>query len=237
MTAILGFTDVALFRDYAERIRRFLKLSANQKCRQVFDLVQSLTLGEQGLHVDLSHPKGQFGGDAVSLVRDTIPLPGIRLLKNRAHLKRLYQDEELSIRAIGRRIDVAPSTVSDYLHRYNLIDDDREPPTRPQHVPFGYDFKNGKLVQNKKEQQVIRQVRQLRAAGLTYRDIAAHLIESWCRQNAVEYGSRRGCATPDATFRQAVSERLKPGLCAQRIPPCVRTQPHLQLSPTAEREG
>jgi DNA invertase Pin-like site-specific DNA recombinase len=38
---------------------------------------------------------------------------------------------------------------------------------------FGYDCKKGRLLENKKEQVVIEQVRKWRSSGKTYRDIAA----------------------------------------------------------------
>ncbi|NUN03366.1 MAG: recombinase family protein [Bryobacteraceae bacterium] len=175
LTAIADTSDASLFRDYSERIKRFEKLSSGQKCRRVFDLVQSLTLGEQSLHLELVHPNGRFKPEALSILCDTIPLPGILLLKSKPFLRRLYQDENLSARAIARRIGVGSSTVAVAIHKHGLASETRRDIKRPQHVPFGYDFKNGKHVPNQKEQQVIRTVRQLRSAGLSLRDIAAHL--------------------------------------------------------------
>jgi hypothetical protein len=176
LSAVLETGDAALFRAYSERIKRFLNLPASKKCRKVFELLQSLTLGEEGLHIELIHPNGQsFTKDGHILVSDQIALPGILLLKSKAFLKKLYQDEGLSTNAIARRIGVARSTVSDAIQRHGLAKKMQENAMRPQHLPFGYDFKNGKLVSNHKEQKVIRMVRQLKAAGLSYRDIAASL--------------------------------------------------------------
>ena len=176
LTAILSTGDAALFRTYADRIKSFLRLAAGQRCRHLFELVRNLTLGEQGMHIELVHANARALRDQTpNLVRDTIPLPGILLLKSKAYLRRLHEDEKLSARAIARRLAVGPSTVSNALQVHGLTKESKERPTHPQRVPFGYDFKKGKLVQDKKEQTIIRTVRQLRAAGLTLRDIAAHL--------------------------------------------------------------
>lgn len=175
LSAILSTSDDAIFRSYAERIKRYLKSTASQKCRRVFELLQTLALGEQGLNLELVHPNGKFSGDTFALVRDLIPLPGILLLKSKAFLKRLYHDENLSTNAIAQRIGSSQSSVSDAIQKHGLNREPKDYAKRPQHVPYGFDFKNGKIVQNRKEQQVIRMIRQLRSAGLTLRDIAAHL--------------------------------------------------------------
>jgi DNA invertase Pin-like site-specific DNA recombinase len=45
-----------------------------------------------------------------------------------------------------------------------------------RHAPFGWDFgPDGKLVKNAKEQEALNLIRELRAAGMSYRNIAAHL--------------------------------------------------------------
>src|SRR5262245_5714541 len=45
-----------------------------------------------------------------------------------------------------------------------------------RHAPFGWDFAtDGKLVENAKELETIRTMRQLRASGMTFRDIANEL--------------------------------------------------------------
>ena len=176
LTTILNTGDAAFFRAYAERIKPYLGLAASKKCRRIFELVRTLTLGEQGLHIELVHANGRsLTQDSPTIIGDRIPLPGILLLKSRAYLKRLSQDESLSAREIARRLDVATSTVSDAIQRHGLSKEAKEQRKRPRQVPFGYDLKNGKLVTNQKEQQVIRTARQLRATGLTLRDIAAHL--------------------------------------------------------------
>jgi len=199
LTAILDAADAALFRAYAPRIRRYLSSSANEKCRRVSEFVRTLTLGEEGLHVELVHPDGRsFPDQAVVMVRDRIPLPGLLLLKSRAYLRRLYLDEKLSARAIAGRLDVSTSAVSDALQRHGLTKEAKDRNRRSQHSPFGFDYKNGTLVPNRTEQQVIRQVRQLRAAGLTYRDIAAHL-------NRKLVASKRGGVWDPSTIQRILN--------------------------------
>lgn len=176
LSTLLATGDPAIFRSYCDRIKDFIKLSARKKCRKVFDLLQTLTLGEEGLNVELVHADGRsFTKGGLVLVSDRITLPGVLLLKSRVFLRKLYQDEGLSTNAIARRIGVGQSTVSDAIQRHGLAKAPEDHAKRPQQVPYGYDFKSGKLVQSRSEQQIIRMVRQLRAAGMTLRDIAAHL--------------------------------------------------------------
>jgi len=176
LAAILCTGDDALFRLYADRLSRYLKAAPAQRCRRIFEMVRTLTLGEEGLHIELVHPNGQtFATGGQVLVSDRIPLPGILLLKNKGFLKRLYHDEGLSTNAIARRIGVGQSTVSDAIHKHGLGKKPEHYAKRPQHVPFGFEYKGGKYVSNPKEQSTIRMVRQLHNAGMTLRDIAAQL--------------------------------------------------------------
>lgn len=176
LAAVLNESDANIMQMYSQRIQRFLSLSAREKCRRVTEIFKSLSMGEHALHAELVHPNGTtYRNSAETIVRGEIRLPGVLLLKSRAYLRRLYHDEKLSAGAISRKIGASSSAVSDYLQRYGLIKEAKEKNKRPQQVPFGYDHKNGKLVPNRKEQEAIRTARQLRAAGLTLRDIAAHL--------------------------------------------------------------
>ncbi|MBE7439258.1 MAG: recombinase family protein [Spirochaetales bacterium] len=178
LAAILSSGDDALFRLYADQLSKYLKSPPSQKCRRIFELVRTLTLGEEGLHIELVHPNGSrssYIDQTAILLRDRIPLPGILLLKSKGFLKRLYHDEGLSTNAIARRIGVGQSTVSDAIQKHGLAKKTEDYAKRPQHVPFGYEYKGGKYVSNPKEQQTIRMIRQLRNAGMTLRDIAAHL--------------------------------------------------------------
>jgi len=176
LSATLETGDPALFRSYAERLKTFLNLSASKKCRKIFDILQNLSLAVEGLNVELVHPDGRsFTKGGLVIVSDRIPLPGILLLKSKGFLKRLYHDEKLSTNAIARRIGVGQSTVSDAIQKHGLAKNPENYAKRPQHVPFGYEYKSGKFVSNPSEQQTIRMIRQLRTAGMTLRDIAAYL--------------------------------------------------------------
>ena len=42
-------------------------------------------------------------------------------------------------------------------------------------IPFGYNYREGKLEKNKEEQEVIRIIKQLRSSGLSFRGIAREL--------------------------------------------------------------
>ncbi len=42
-------------------------------------------------------------------------------------------------------------------------------------IPFGFDYKNGKLEKNQEEQKVIRIIKQMRLSGLSFRGIAKEL--------------------------------------------------------------
>ena len=46
---------------------------------------------------------------------------------------------------------------------------------RKGHIPYGYDYKNNKLIKNPQEQEVIREIKQMRATGFSLREIAKEL--------------------------------------------------------------
>lgn len=176
LSAIVNSGDDALFRSYAQLTKRFLELSSKEKSRRAFQIFTSLTLGDESLSIELAHPNGKsFSGQIVSFIRGSIALPGILLLKNKAFLARLYGTEKLSTNAIARRINVGQSTVSDALQRHGLAEKSNKTIRHSQHVPFGFDFKKGKLIPNRKEKQTIRLIQQLHSTGLSLREIAAHL--------------------------------------------------------------
>jgi site-specific DNA recombinase len=172
LTDILNIKDQAHFESYAERVRRFNSLSFREKNRRISALFRFVTLDELSLKVELIHSGKP---DSPGLISDAIRLPGILLLKSKAYLRRLHHQEKLSARMIGQKIKAAPSTVSDALHKHGLASEMKKQLTRPHQVPFGFDLQNGKLVINRNEQKTIRMIRQLRATGLSLRDIAAHL--------------------------------------------------------------
>ena len=176
LSAIVNAGDETLFRSYAQLAKRFLDLSPKEKSRRAFQIFKSLALDEESLNIELVHPNGlSFTGQNVPFVRGGIPLPGILLLRNKAFLARLYSEEKLSTNAIARRINVGQSTVSDALQRHGLAEKPNETSRHSQHVPFGFDFKKGRLITNPTEKQTIRLIQQLHSTGLSLREIAAHL--------------------------------------------------------------
>ena len=99
-------------------------------------------------------------------------------LHDPAQLRALYVDHGLSRNAIARKLGVSRSAVGDALKRYGLAK--KEPPAARRHpgqVPFGWDWKEGKLTKNPAEQKTIRWMRQMQKAGKSLREIARVLNE------------------------------------------------------------
>jgi IS30 family transposase len=98
------------------------------------------------------------------------------LLRSRSYVTNLYIKRDLPIREIARQINVSHSTVIECLRRLGIHD--KVPKKRvitQGQIPFGFDYKNGKLEKNKEEQEVIRIIKQLRSSGLSLREIAREL--------------------------------------------------------------
>ncbi len=111
-------------------------------------------------------------------MRDKIPLPSKLLLKNKSHLYRLYVKKKLSKREIARILNVNHSSVIQRLREFGIYRPEENPNKKNKikgQIPYGYDYKNGKLVKNKEEQEVIRKIKQMRATGLSLREIAREL--------------------------------------------------------------
>jgi IS30 family transposase len=110
------------------------------------------------------------------LILDSIQLPSKMLLRSRSYVTNLYIKRDLPIREIARQINVSHSTVIECLRRLGIHD--KVPKKRvitQGQIPFGFDYKNGKLEKNKEEQEVIRIIKQLRSSGLSLREIAREL--------------------------------------------------------------
>jgi len=89
---------------------------------------------------------------------------------------KLYIKRDLPIREIARQLNVSHSTVIECLRRLGIHDKGARKRDRYQgQIPFGYNYKEGKLEKNKEEQEVIRIIKQLRASGLSFRGIAREL--------------------------------------------------------------
>jgi len=71
---------------------------------------------------------------------------------------------------------VSYSTVIECLRRLAIHDKGSKKRVITQdQIPFGFNYKNGKLEKNKEEQDVIRIIKQLRSSGLSLRGIAREL--------------------------------------------------------------
>ena len=107
-----------------------------------------------------------------------IPLPGQLLLRNKSHLRTLAQKECLSQHEIARRLKVSRGGVRDALQRFGLVKKEKPGGRHPGQIPFGWDWKESRLVKNAGEQKVIRWIGQMRKAGKSLNGIAKVLNES-----------------------------------------------------------
>ena len=116
-------------------------------------------------------------GGPVCLIEDTIPLPGILLLRSRSFLREKYIRQHLSARQIAQEVGTSHSTVLSALSAAGLNGEDRKNGhnTLKGQIPFGYVVADRHLVKDPEEQAVIRLARQLRASGLSLRKIAEEL--------------------------------------------------------------
>jgi len=114
--------------------------------------------------------------DETPLILDIIQLPSKMLLRSKSYVTNLYIKRDLPIREIARQMNVSHSTVIECLRRLGIHDKGAKKRVRYQgQIPFGYNYKNGKLEKNKEEQEVIRIIKQLRSGGLSLRGIAREL--------------------------------------------------------------
>jgi IS30 family transposase len=103
-------------------------------------------------------------------------LPAKMLLRSRSYVTNLYIKRDLPIREIARQMNVSHSTVIECLRRLGIHDKgSRKRVITQGQIPFGFDYKNGKLEKNQEEQKVIRIIKQLRSNGLSFRGIAKEL--------------------------------------------------------------
>jgi IS30 family transposase len=98
------------------------------------------------------------------------------LLRSRSYVTTLYINRDLPIREIARQMNVSHSTVIECLRKLGIHDKGaRKRAITQGQIPFGFDYKNGKLEKNQEEQKVIRLIKQLRSNGLSFRGIAKEL--------------------------------------------------------------
>jgi len=98
------------------------------------------------------------------------------LLRSRSYVTNLYIKRDLPIREIARQLNVSHSTVIECLRRLGIHDKgSRKRVITQGQIPFGYNYRNGKLEKNQEEQEVIRIIKQLRSSGVSLRGIAREL--------------------------------------------------------------
>ena len=111
-----------------------------------------------------------------SLIRDRIALPGRFLLADAERLAKLHKQAGFSAHQIAERIGVSHTSVLAALRKLGVT---CEAPTNGHAVrgqtPFGWEIRDGRLVKDAGEQQVIRLIRQLRESGESLRTIAREL--------------------------------------------------------------
>jgi hypothetical protein len=103
------------------------------------------------------------------------PASGANLWSKSYHAQ-LYAGRHLSARQIARLTEVSRSTALAALNRCGIPKNGRNR-THPGQLPFGYDYRDYRLVKNQSEQGVIRLMRQGRGGGLSLRQIAGQLNE------------------------------------------------------------
>ena len=88
----------------------------------------------------------------------------------------LYIKQGLSKREIAKRLNVRHSSIIATLKKFGINEDSTNKVHGIQgQIPFGYDYKNGKLEKNVEEQEIIRVIKQLKSSGFSLRGIARKL--------------------------------------------------------------
>jgi predicted DNA-binding protein YlxM (UPF0122 family) len=116
----------------------------------------------------------QSANKKISLIEDSIPLPALLQIRSRAVLERLYKREKLSVREIARLTETSHSTILSALSKFEIPQNGNGHKRRGQ-IPFGYEYKDFKLIKRKDEQEIIRMIRQYRVNGLSLQKIADEL--------------------------------------------------------------
>ena len=111
-----------------------------------------------------------------ALIEGSIALPGLTQLRSKSYLAQLYAGRHLSARQIARLTEVSRSTALAALRKCGIPKNGHNR-THPGQLPFGYDYRDYRLVKNQAELGVIRLMRQARAGGLSLRQIVGQLNE------------------------------------------------------------
>jgi len=165
--------------------------TCNMQKKGLKELISSLILQETQIKVALSGVnlkdtvsamfasspgEKQKANSNLSLILDKIPLPSKLLLRNKSYLYNLYIKQGLSKKEIARQLNISHSAVIASFRKLGIHENN----TNTTHgilgqIPFGYDYKNGKLEKNEKEQEIIRVIKQLKSSGFSLRGIAREL--------------------------------------------------------------
>ncbi len=97
-------------------------------------------------------------------------------LRSKSYLSNLYIKQDLSKREIARQLNINHSTIIEALRKAGIhknISPNKN--KRKGQIPFGYDYKNRILVENKQEQEIIRIIRQLKIKEFSLRETAEEL--------------------------------------------------------------
>ena len=95
-------------------------------------------------------------------------------MRSKSYLAQLYAGRHLSARQIARLTETNRSVVFAALRKCGIPKNGHNR-THPGQLPFGYDYRDYRLVKKQAEQGVIRLMRQGRASGLSLRQIAGQL--------------------------------------------------------------
>ena len=103
-------------------------------------------------------------------------MPSNLLLRSKSYLLNLYLGQKYSKREIARQLKVSHSSVIAGLRKAgihgNILDTTNK---RKGQIPLGYDYIDGQLIKNEKEQETIRMIKQLNSNGLSLRGIGKEL--------------------------------------------------------------
>jgi hypothetical protein len=95
-------------------------------------------------------------------------------IRSKAVLEKLYKREKLSVREIAGVMETSHSTILSALSKFGIEQNGNGHKRRGQ-IPFGFEYKDFKLIKSKEEQEIIRMIRQFRVNGLSLRKIADEL--------------------------------------------------------------
>jgi len=180
-----------LFREYSDVIKNALNNSFADLKGKLRDIISYIRIDNENIKIALSGVnrkalsssvfvsapgEKQKANPNLSLILDKIPLPPKLLLRNKSYLYSLYVKQGLPKREIARRLNVRHSTVIATLKKLGIHENSPNKGHGIQgQIPFGYDYKNGKLEKNEEEQKIIRVVKQLKSVGFSLRGIAREL--------------------------------------------------------------